>query len=287
MYDYTYYDYGYDYGYDVGGAATGLAAFGVGLLVFWLISMAIVAFNIIVMWKVFKKAGKPGWAALIPIYNIIVMIEIAELPMWYIALYFVPGANIYAMIKINIEMAHKFGKSTGFGVGMALLQPVFYAILAFSKNTVFGGIQNSVHPVQPQVQPMYQQTVQETVAPVQPVVPTVQEQPTPVVVPVMPVQQEVTQVVEPIMSTPQVQPVYQQPVQETVAPVQPVIPTVQEQVVSEVVTPAVPEVTPIEQPTELVQEQPVSNQPTPAFCTNCGSALMPNAKFCTNCGKQL
>ena len=62
------------------------------------------------------------------------MLEIAKLPMWYIALFFVPIANIYAIFKINIEMAKKFGKDAGFGVGMTLLSIIFIPLLAFSDN---------------------------------------------------------------------------------------------------------------------------------------------------------
>ena len=163
MYDYSYYDYGttYDYGTELAGAAAGAAA---GLTIFaiimWVIAMAVSVFTIICMWKLFVKAGKPGWAAIIPIYNIVVMLEITELPMWYIALFFVPFANIYAMFKIYIEFAKKFGKSAGFGVGMVFFAPIFLGILAFGKNSNYVGSQSTVQPAQP-VQP--QQSVQPTV----------------------------------------------------------------------------------------------------------------------------
>lgn len=164
MYDYGYSDYGYDYGYGYEEAATGLAVFGAGMLIYWLICMAISIFTLVSMWKIFKKAGKPGWAAIVPIYNIIVMLEIAELPMWYIALYCIPFANIYAMFKTYIELAHKFGKSTGFGVGIAFLSPIFLGILAFGKDVNYVGAQSNV-------QPTYQQPVQPNVQPVQPMNP--------------------------------------------------------------------------------------------------------------------
>lgn len=226
MYDYS--GYGYDYGYTQT-ATTGLALAGGILLVFWLIGMAISIFSIVCLWKVFNKAGKPGWASLIPIYNMIVMIEISGLPMWYIALFFIPFANIYAMFKIYIEIAHKFGKSTGFGVGMVFFAPIFFAILAFDKKAVYlSGVQ-TVNQATP-VQPTYTQ--------------------------------------------PNTQPMYSQPVQPAVAPVTPVVP-VQETPVAE-------------QPFNPTVDQVAPTQPqTPAFCTNCGSPLMPGAKFCTHCGKQL
>jgi len=100
----------------------------------WIFSLILSLIYIISYWKIFKKANKPGWASIVPIYNIIVMLEIAKLPMWYIALFFVPIANIYAIFKINIEIAKKFGKETGFGIGMTLLAIIFIPLLAFSDN---------------------------------------------------------------------------------------------------------------------------------------------------------
>jgi len=138
------YDYNYDYGYDSYdyGATTSALGFLAGFgIVMWIIGMAIAVFTIICIWKIFTKAGKKGWAAIVPIYNIIVMLEIAELPMWYIALFFVPFANIYAMFKIYIEIAHKFGKSTGFGVGLVFLGVIFMPMLAFGKTEYKGNNQ--------------------------------------------------------------------------------------------------------------------------------------------------
>lgn len=141
MYDYGYnYGYGYD-SYDSAASAVGILA-GVGIIM-WIIGMAVSVISIIAMWKLYKKAGKPGWASIVPVYNIIVMLEIAELPMWYIALFFVPFANIYAIFKIYIEIAHKFGKSTGFGVGMVFLNFVFIPMLAFGKSQYKGVVSSS------------------------------------------------------------------------------------------------------------------------------------------------
>ena len=128
------YDYGYDYGNaadSMVGMATAMAGLGAAISIF---SLIIGLISIISYAKIFKKAGKPWWASIVPIYNTIVMIEIAELPMWYIALFFIPIANIYAIFKINIEIAKKFGKSTGFGIGMTLVSIIFIPLLAFSDN---------------------------------------------------------------------------------------------------------------------------------------------------------
>ena len=131
----TYYDYGMEYGQvyepqtDILGAIAAITGF------ITIISIICSILVIVCNWIIFKKAGKKGWEAIVPVYNLIVMLEIANLPMWYLALFFIPGANIYAMFKIYIEIAHKFGKSTGFGVGLALLGVIFLPILAFGKST--------------------------------------------------------------------------------------------------------------------------------------------------------
>lgn len=142
------YDYGYDYsyGYDSYDSLTKVAdGFLLGSVVIWIIGMVAAVFTMICMWKIFTKAGKKGWAVFIPVYNIIVMLEIAELPMWYLVLLLVPFANIYAMFKIYIEIAHKFGKSTGFGVGMVFLSIIFVPMLAFGKAEYKGNNSNELN----------------------------------------------------------------------------------------------------------------------------------------------
>ena len=127
------YDYGL--GSEAVDAAAGFVGLGLGLWAAMMIFSSIIGLITIISYaKIFTKAGKPWWASIVPIYNIIVMLEIAKLPMWYIALFFVPIANIYALFKINIEMAKKFGKGTGFGIGMTLVSIIFIPLLAFSDN---------------------------------------------------------------------------------------------------------------------------------------------------------
>lgn len=89
---------------------------------------------IIAVWKLFTKAGRPGWNAIIPFYNFYVLIEIAGLPIKYFIFLFIPFLNIYAMFKVYIEVAHKFGKSTAFGVGMIFFSYIFIPILAFGNS---------------------------------------------------------------------------------------------------------------------------------------------------------
>ncbi len=100
----------------------------VPLLIFYI---AVFVFEIIVLWKVFKKAGKPGWASLIPIYNTIVLFQISGMSPWYILLLLVPIANIIVSILLCVNLAKSFGKGGGFAVGLIFLSLIFMAILAF------------------------------------------------------------------------------------------------------------------------------------------------------------
>ena len=114
---------------------TGLLSLVAGIGIFiWILGMALSIFFAVAMWKIFVKAGKPGWAVLIPIYNIYIMCEIAEKEWWYILLLCVPFLNIYAMFVIYDGIAKKFGKTTGFTIGMMFLPYIFFPILAFGKN---------------------------------------------------------------------------------------------------------------------------------------------------------
>ena len=138
MYDYGYTTPDYDTASSLAG---GIAAIGA---IITILSLVLTIVLIIAQWKIYTKAGKPGWASIIPIYNFIVLLEIVELPKWYILLLlFVPLANIYVMFKIYIELAHKFGKSTGFGIATIFFSIICLPILAFSKDCVYNGNNNN------------------------------------------------------------------------------------------------------------------------------------------------
>ena len=104
-------------------------------LIVWAILIAI----IVGIWKVFTKAGKPGWAAIIPIYNGIVLLQIAGKPIWWIILFFIPVVNLIIAILVGIAVARNFGKSELFGVGLGLLGFIFYPILGFGDARYQGG----------------------------------------------------------------------------------------------------------------------------------------------------
>lgn len=123
------YNYSYSYTTTNSDALAAIAGMGVAI---GIISIVISVIVIVSLWKIFKKAGKNGWEAIVPVYNIIVLMEICELPIWQIVLFVIPFANIYIMFKIYIELAKKFGKDTGFGVLTVFFPFVCLPILAFS-----------------------------------------------------------------------------------------------------------------------------------------------------------
>jgi hypothetical protein len=97
-----------------------------------LLMLAVVVFVIAGIWKVFTKAGHPGWACLVPIYNVIVLLQIAGRPVWWFLLMFVPLVNIIVTFVVVMDIAKAFGKGAGFGLGLFFLGPIFYPILGFS-----------------------------------------------------------------------------------------------------------------------------------------------------------
>lgn len=117
---------------DLGGAAAGG---GIGML---LIQLIVAVLAIAGMWKVFVKAGKPGWAAIIPIYNAVVLLEIAGKPIWWIILLLIPCVNVVVAFIVMIALAERFGKGAGFGIGLALLGFVFFPILGFGDARYLG-----------------------------------------------------------------------------------------------------------------------------------------------------
>ena len=109
----------------------GSSASSSGGILIPLFVLALVVFMIVCMWKVFTKAGQPGWACIVPIYNLYVMLQIAGKPAWWLVLFFIPLANLVAMVLLNIAIAERFGKSMGFGIGLVVLGVIFFPILAF------------------------------------------------------------------------------------------------------------------------------------------------------------
>ena len=88
---------------------------------------------IIAQWKVFTKAGHPGWAAIIPIYNIYIMTKIAGKPGWWVLMFFLPFVNFIFAIWLTNMISKSFGKDEAFTVGLLLLGIIFWPILGFGS----------------------------------------------------------------------------------------------------------------------------------------------------------
>jgi len=88
---------------------------------------------IIAQWKVFTKAGHPGWAAIIPIYNIYIMTKIAGKPGWWVLMFFLPFVNFIFAIWLTNMISKSFGKDEAFTVGLLLLGFIFWPILGFGS----------------------------------------------------------------------------------------------------------------------------------------------------------
>lgn len=110
---------------------------GLGLLTLFL-PLILTIIVIAGIWKVFTKADKPGWAAIIPIYNIYILLQIAGRPVWWLILFFIPIVNFIIGIIVSIDVANAFGKGTGYGLGLFFLGFIFYPLLGFGDDEYQG-----------------------------------------------------------------------------------------------------------------------------------------------------
>ncbi len=101
------------------------------LLIVILVIFALLILLIASMWKIFTKAGKPGWASIIPIYNLYILLKIVRKPSWWILLYLIPYVSIIPAIIVTHNLSKRFYKGTGFTLGLIFLPFIFYPILGF------------------------------------------------------------------------------------------------------------------------------------------------------------
>ena len=118
-------------------SAAGIIAGGVFMLMF-AIGIAIAAALIAGGWKIFTKAGQPGWAVLVPFYNILIMLRIVGRPDIWLLLCLIPGVNVVIQIILCVDLAKSFGKDTLFAIGLILLPVVFFPILGFGDARYLG-----------------------------------------------------------------------------------------------------------------------------------------------------
>lgn len=101
---------------------------------FWIVWCAVILFFVASMWKVFTKAGQPGWAAIIPIYNMVVLCQIAGKPVWWVLLMFIPLVNIVVAVMVWHNISLRFGHGVGFTLGLVFLGLIFIPILAWGSS---------------------------------------------------------------------------------------------------------------------------------------------------------
>ena len=89
-------------------------------------------------WKIYTKAGQPGWACLVPIYNILVLLKICGKPGWWFIMFLIPLVNVVFMILTLVSLAKSFGKGGGFVAGLILLPFIFVPILGFGDAAYVG-----------------------------------------------------------------------------------------------------------------------------------------------------
>jgi hypothetical protein len=94
--------------------------------------------GIVAQWKIFQKAGRSGWASIVPLYNFYVLLKIVGKPGYWMLLMLIPFVNIYFAIKTVHLLSKSFGKDTGFTLGLLFLSFVFYPILAFGDSRYIG-----------------------------------------------------------------------------------------------------------------------------------------------------
>lgn len=106
--------------------------------VVWLFTLALFILLIVAQWKIFEKAGKPGWYAIIPFVNQYQLFDIVYGQGWKFLLTFIPIVNIVYAYVVPFKLGKTFGKDTGFCLGMSLLGVIFYPILGFGEDEYEG-----------------------------------------------------------------------------------------------------------------------------------------------------
>jgi len=140
---------------DSGGA--GLLTGG-ALIFLWILAIALGVFYIVCYWKVFTKAGKAGWLSIIPIVNLVVLLNIGGLSGWWLLVGLVPGVDVVFLAIFSLvvywNLGKAFGRGVGFRLGLMFLHAIFIAILAFGDAQYVGP--RPVVMTLPQQQPRYQ-----------------------------------------------------------------------------------------------------------------------------------
>ena len=109
-----------------------------------IVGLLVAVLMIVALWKIFTKAGQPGWACLIPIYNIYILCKIVGRPGWWVILMFIPFVNFIIGIILCIDLAKSFGNGVVFGLGLAFLGIIFFPILGFGSSQYQGPLAGKI-----------------------------------------------------------------------------------------------------------------------------------------------
>lgn len=112
------------------------------MTVYAVIALAVAVISIVAQWKIFVKAGKPGWGAIVPFYNMYCLFEMTFGTGWLFLLSFVPCVNVVITIIMWIKLAQAFGKGVGFGIGILFLPVIFLPMLGFGDAQYIGPAKN-------------------------------------------------------------------------------------------------------------------------------------------------
>ncbi|MGE5225699.1 MAG: DUF5684 domain-containing protein [Planctomycetaceae bacterium] len=102
---------------------------------------------------IFKKASRPAWGAFVPIYNLVLLLEVVGRPVWWVLLFFIPIVNVVIVILVYNDLSKSFGKGVGFTLGLIFLSWIFLMILSFGSATYRGPAAATAMPGSPIVPP--------------------------------------------------------------------------------------------------------------------------------------
>ena len=102
--------------------------------VYWVLYVIWIALVIVGGWKMFVKAGKPGWGIIIPFYNTYLLCKIAGRPGWWLILFFIPIVNIIIALIVALGISENFGHGAGYGILLWLFAPIMLLVLGFGTD---------------------------------------------------------------------------------------------------------------------------------------------------------
>jgi hypothetical protein len=109
------------------------------MICYWIFILTFAVIMIVSQWVIFTKAGEPGWAAIVPFYNVYVLCRIAGKPGWWLILFLIPIVSLIISLLVCLGLAENFGKGPGFGIGLWLLGFIFFPMLAFGSAEYVAG----------------------------------------------------------------------------------------------------------------------------------------------------